>query len=112
MSIFFDLKGNFQWVSITALISFIGILATVGATIYTSKKTIKANVRSTTKIEWINQIIELSAEFISSYQLIDMELRNIFVEKLKKAKNTISLQEDIITYDILEAKKYEINSKR
>ena len=79
--ILFNSSGEFQWVSITALISFLGILATVGSTIYIHKKTIKANVKSVTKIEWLNKIIDLSADYIKEYQLVDINERHLFSTK-------------------------------
>ena len=66
MSIFYNNLGEFQWVSVTALISILGIFVTLGSTVYTNKKTIRANVQSKTSIEWINKIRELSAELINN----------------------------------------------
>ncbi|AUC57701.1 hypothetical protein DVY91_11355 [Enterococcus faecalis] len=68
MSIFYNNLGEFQWVSVTALISILGIFVTLGSTVYTNKKTIRANVQSKTSIEWINKIRELSAELINNYE--------------------------------------------
>lgn len=109
MSIFFNSVGEFQWVSITAVISFLGIITTLLSTIYINKKTRKANVKSTTKVEWINKIIQLSAEYINDYQLIGIEIRNIFVMKIAKRENTFINKEDVITYDPIEALKHQKN---
>lgn len=110
--ILFNSSGEFQWVSITALISLLGILATVGSTIYIHKKTIKANVKSVTKIEWLNKIIDLSADYIKEYQLVDINERHLFSTKLLKANNTFKIEKEIITYDPIEAQRYKQNEDK
>lgn len=109
MSIFYNSAGEFQWVSITAGISLFGILTTLLSTFYINKKSRRANVKATTKIEWLNKIIELSAEFINDYQLIGIDVRNILVYKIQKNSNTFINKEDIVLYDPVEIQKQKIN---
>ncbi|MET1882576.1 hypothetical protein ABXM33_06015 [Enterococcus faecalis] len=83
MSMFYNSQGEFQWVSVTALISLIGVVVTVLSTIYTNKKTIRANTQTKTTIEWISEIRELSAELISNYELIQSYSRYSYSFKIE-----------------------------
>lgn len=112
MSLFHNSQGDFQWASIAAILSFIGIIATIGGSIYTNKKSLRVQMNSTTKIEWINKIIELSAEYINEYQLITVDVRNVYAEKVKKSMTTYTNKEDLIIYDPIEAQRQQNNLSR
>ncbi|HGS8599086.1 hypothetical protein [Enterococcus faecalis] len=76
--IFVDNDGNFQWMSITALISAGGVWATFNR----SKKTIQANVHTKTEIEKLNQIRDLVAEIISDGEMATTYSRFAFGDKV------------------------------
>lgn len=63
-------NDKIQWAAVAALVSFVGVLATFYSTWRINNKTIKANISSKTRIEWINQIRLLSADLISNYELL------------------------------------------
>ncbi|WP_288394589.1 hypothetical protein [uncultured Vagococcus sp.] len=109
---FYNSLGDFQWASIAAILSFVGIIATISGSIYTHKKSLKAQIKSTTKVEWLNKIIELSAEYINDYQLIGIDIRNIYAEKVKKSLNTFTNKEDLIIYDPIEEQRQRSNLTR
>lgn len=112
MSFFYNSLGEFQWSSIAAIFSFVGIIATISGSIYTNKKTLRAHVKSTTKIEWINKIIELSAEYINDYQLIRIDVRNVVAAKISKNVDTFTNEKDMVIYDLLEIQKQQNNLNR
>ncbi|PFS47340.1 hypothetical protein, partial [Bacillus thuringiensis] len=77
LNIFYDVNGNFQWLSMTALAALIvGIVGPI-ISIYNNKKTLekqeqmntsnfKGNVVVKARIEWIQEVREKSVDFISA----------------------------------------------
>lgn len=112
MNIFYNSAGEFQWVLITAVISLFGIITTLLSTVYINKKSRRASMKSTTKIEWINKIIQLSAEYINNYQLIGVDAKHTILCKIQKNETTFTIEEDIITYDHSEALIYQENQNK
>ncbi|MFA2831261.1 hypothetical protein [Bacillus paranthracis] len=76
LNIFYDVKGNFQWVSMTALAALIVGIVGPSISIYNNKKTLekqeqmnisnfKGNVVAKARIEWIQEVRGKSVEFIT-----------------------------------------------
>ncbi|MBJ7985825.1 LYR motif-containing protein [Bacillus cereus] len=78
VNIFYDVNGNFQWVSMTALAALIVGIVGPSISIYNNKKTLekqehmnisnfKGNVVAKARIEWIQEVRQNSVEFISAF---------------------------------------------
>ncbi|OWT52692.1 hypothetical protein [Bacillus sp. K2I17] len=82
VNIFYDVNGNFQWVSMTALAALIVGIIGPFISIYNNKKTLekqeqmnisnfKGNVVAKARIEWIQEVRTKSVDFMSaSYNLV------------------------------------------
>ncbi|PGE86628.1 hypothetical protein COM55_07665 [Bacillus pseudomycoides] len=94
VNIFYDVNGNFQWVSMTALVALIVGIIGPSISIYNNKKTLekqeqmnirnldlqkqinisnfKGNVVSKSRIEWIQEVRKKSVDFMSAcYNLFE-----------------------------------------
>ncbi|MGX7149042.1 hypothetical protein [Enterococcus ureasiticus] len=119
-SIFVDHKGDFQWASIAAIVSFIGFITTLASTVWINKKTIRASVQSKTNIEWINQIRRLSAELIYNYELVrssatfsfGTKIKIVFIESEIEKEDNKMWTSGIVNIYPQEQKKALIKSKR
>lgn len=118
IDIFFNDK--FQWAAVATIVSFLGILVTFYSTWRINNKTIKANISSKTRIEWINQIRKLSADAITNINLLISvgkhsygEQLNIAIQdgKIEKAFN-IGMNTGIQDIGPQVQKKQSIESKR
>lgn len=113
MSILYDHNGNFQWAVVTAVISIIGVVTTICSSLYTNKKTIRANVQSKTSIEWLNQIRNLSANLISNYESLISSAKFSYGNHVIAAMHTEAAEKAAISawetgfYDITPAKEIE-----
>lgn len=93
VNIFYDVNGNFQWLSMTALAA---LIVSPWISIHNNKKTLekqkemneinfKGNVVSKSRIEWIQEVRKLSVAFISSFYNLtnyvnELELDGFFNE--------------------------------
>lgn len=91
--VFLDGAGHFQWASVAALTAFLVGVITAWASIYNTKKSLKANVVSNARIEWIQEVRKRSVDFISAcYSLVEYHKKNHTddnKEELDKIKNEI-----------------------
>ena len=60
MYILFDVNGNFQWSSIAAAVALIAAIMQMR----NNKKSIDANLKAKSRVEWIQNVRKLSADFI------------------------------------------------
>ncbi|EGQ78436.1 hypothetical protein [Neisseria macacae] len=91
MSIFWDVNGNFQWSSIAAFVALLSTIIMVIMQIFNNKKSIDANLKAKSRVEWIQNVRKLSADFIrvsyeykglmDEYIKIDKEKNIIFIDK-------------------------------
>lgn len=92
-NIFFDINGNFQWASIAAFVAFFGSIISAWISVHNTKKSLKGNVVSTSRIEWIQEVRKKSVDFISAcYSLFEFaksDSTTIDGEELSKLKNEI-----------------------
>ncbi|WP_144594445.1 hypothetical protein [Priestia flexa] len=123
--IFYDVEGNFQWTSITAIVALIVGIVSTCISIYNNKKTLetqremnksnfKGNVVSKSRIEWIQEVRMQSVAFFSSfYSLIKyvkvLDIDNYFgepdhskrIEKIEKNQKLEDLIKDLKEKGIL-----------
>lgn len=91
MSIFWDVNGNFQWSSIAAFVALLSTIIMVIMQIFNNKKSIDTNLKAKSRVEWIQNVRKLSADFIrvsyeykglmDEYIKIDKEKNIIFIDK-------------------------------
>lgn len=65
MNILVDNKGNFQWISITAMAAVITIFISLFSLYKTNRSNFKGNIVAKSRIEWIQEVRKNSAEFIA-----------------------------------------------
>ncbi|SCM88424.1 hypothetical protein [Bacillus mycoides] len=99
VNIFYDVNGNFQWLSMTALAA---LIVSPWISIHNNKKTLakqkemneinfKGNVVSKSRIEWIQEVRKLSVDFISSFYNLtnyvnELELDGFFNETTQEKR--------------------------
>ncbi|EER56041.1 hypothetical protein NEIFL0001_1329 [Neisseria flavescens SK114] len=111
MNIFFDMNNNFQWGSIAALVALIAAIMQM----FNNKKSIDANLKAKSRVEWIQNVRKLSADFIrisyeykglmDKYIEIDNEKNILFIDKEiendDKDKIDMKWAEFLYTYNLL-----------
>ena len=111
MYIFFDVNGNFQWSSIAAAVALIAAIMQMR----NNKKSIDANLKAKSRVEWIQNVRKLSADFIKvsyeykvlmdEYIKIDDEENILFLDKQiqgeAKSKMDEKWSEFLYTYNLL-----------
>ena len=81
MNIFFDMNNNFQWGSIAALVALIAAIMQM----FNNKKSIDANLKAKSRVEWIQNVRKLSADFIRiSYEYKGLMDKYIEIDNEKK----------------------------
>ncbi|MGX5572726.1 hypothetical protein ACWKTS_15065 [Bacillus toyonensis] len=106
VNIFYDVNGNFQWLSMTALAA---LIVSPWISIHNNKKTLakqkemneinfKGNVVSKSRIEWIQEVRKLSVDFIASFYNLtsyvnELELDGFFNE-LDHQKRIAEMKKD------------------
>ncbi|MBX8942563.1 hypothetical protein [Lysinibacillus sp. K60] len=96
-NILFDNNGNFIWVSITAIAAVIAIFINTFIASLTTKANFKANIVAKSRIEWIQEVREKSAEFITScYDLTRLlDLKYFSQEDADINKEIIRLRNEV-----------------
>lgn len=111
MDIFFDNNGVFQWSSIAAGVAFIAALIQI----FNNQKSIDANLKAKSRVEWIQSVRKLSADYIKiSYEyriligdyLVINGNGNFFIDESKISKDNknkidIKYSELLYTYNLL-----------
>ncbi|MCY8935668.1 hypothetical protein [Peribacillus frigoritolerans] len=92
-NIFFDVNGNFQWASIAAFVAFFGSIISAWISVHNTKKSLKGNVVSTARIEWIQEVRKKSVDLISAcyslFEFIKSDSTTGDEAELSKVKNEI-----------------------
>ena len=64
MNFFGDHNGNFQWASVAAGVALLSVFLQIILQIYNNKRNIDANLKAKSRIEWIQSVRRLSADYI------------------------------------------------
>lgn len=105
-SVMYDANGNFQWTSAVATVALITAVISIFNVGRTNKSNFKANIVAKSRIEWIQEVREKSAEFLTScYDLsklydikyFDQEADEEINKEIKKLKTEVQKNATLLT---------------